>query len=193
MKASNFKVLAASILALCVASAAFAEVHRDGNDRRFHDDLLEHFVGKWDVSATVHGQKFTLAREAEWIMGHQYLRIYERSHEVVPWLNVPFERTLLIGYKHRSKRNLVYELTVHGGDVRHEPEGFYYADRTGNELKMALTRGSEVVGYMRFMWEPASMSWRIQSGQVIAGKEQEPSAEMKAVAANPSSNQEVLR
>lgn len=186
MKASSFKVLAMIVLALCVAPVSLAQVDKDGSDRRFYDDLLDHLVGKWDVNATVHGKKFTLDREAEWVMSHQYLRIYEKSREVIPWLKAPFERTIFIGYNHRSKRYIVYELTVHGGDVPHEPEGFYYAERTGNELKMAMTKGAEVVGYSRFTWEPASRSWRFQGGQVIAGKEQEPFVDQKAVAAKPS-------
>lgn len=186
MKAPVSKVLAAIVLALCVAPVSFAQVDKDGRDRRFYDDLLDHLVGKWEVDATVHGQKFTLHREAEWVMSHQYLRIYEKSREIIPWLKAPFERTLFIGYNHRSKRYIVYELTVHGGDVPHEPEGFYYAERKGNELKMDMTKGAEVVGYSRFIWEPASGSWRFQGGRVIAGKEQEPSVDQKAVAAKRS-------
>jgi len=187
MKASIFRFLAVIVLALCVAPVSLAQVDKDGNDRRFYDDLLDHFVGKWDVSATVYGQKFTLDREAQWVMSHQYLRIYEKSREVIPWLKAPFERTIFIGYNHRSKRYLVYELTVHGGDVPHEPEGLYYADRTGNELRMVMTKGSEVVGNARFTWEPASRSWHFQGREVIAGKEQEPVVDQKAVAAKPSS------
>jgi hypothetical protein len=185
MKVSSFKVLAAIGLVLAVAPISSAQVDREGNDRRFYDDLLDHFVGKWDVSATAFGQKFTLKREAEWVMEHQYLRIHEKSHAAIPWLKVPFERTIYVGYNHRSRRYVVHEMTVHGGDVPHEPEGFYYADRSGNELKMALTKGSEVVGSMRFVWEPATQSWRIQSGQVIGGKEQPPSVDQKAVRAKP--------
>jgi len=187
MKASSLKVLAVIVLALCFVPASIAQVDKDGNDRRFYDDLLDHLVGKWEVTATAFGQTFKLDREAEWVMGHQYLRIYEKSREVVPWLKTSFERTIFIGYNHGSKRYLVYELTVHGGDVPHEPEGFYYAERTGNELKMAMTKGAEVVGYQRFTWEPESKSWRFQGGRLIAGKEQAPNVEQIAIAAKPSS------
>jgi hypothetical protein len=155
--------------------------------RRFYDDLLNNLVGKWEVTATVHGQKFNLDREAEWVMSHQYLRIYEKSREVIPWLKVPFERTIFIGYNHLSKRYVVYELTVHGGDVPHEPEGFYYAERAGNELKAILTKGSEVVANQRFIWEPESKSWRFQGRRVIDGNEQEPNVDQKAVRTKTSS------
>jgi hypothetical protein len=168
-----------------VASCSFAQTVRD-TTTRFHDDLLNNLVGKWDVSATVHGQKFTLDREAEWVMNHQYLRIYEKSREVIPWLKVPFERTIFIGYNHRSKRYLVYELTVHGGDGPIEPEGFSYGDRTGNELKVVL-KGPEIVVHQTFTWEPASESWHFQGRRVIEGKEQEPHVHQKAVRVKTSS------
>ncbi len=175
------------MLFLMLAPCSFAQTAKDTTDNRFHDDLLDHMVGKWDVSATVYGQKFTLNREAEWVMDHQYLRIYEKSREIIPWLKMVFERTIFIGYNHRSKRYVVYELTVHGADVPHQPEGFYYADRTGNELKMVPTKGSEVVGSMRFAWEPASESWHFQGSRVIEGKEQEPHIDQKAVRVKTSS------
>ena len=174
-------------LVVFLATYSFAQNAGD-TTRRFYDDLLNNFVGKWDVSGTAHGQKFTLDREAEWVMNHQYLRIYEKSREVVPWLKVPFGRTIFIGYNHHSKRYVVYELTVHGAAVPHEPEGFYYGDRTGNELKMIHTKGSEVIGNARFTWEPASRSWHSQGRRVIAGKEQEPNVDQKAIRKSRSAN-----
>jgi hypothetical protein len=186
VKAFIWKAMMTLILSFCVTSVSLAQVDKEGNDRRFYDDLLDNLVGDWEVSATVYGQKFTLEREAHWIMGHQYLRIYEKSREVIPWLKTRFERTILIGYNHSSKRYLVYELTVHGGDVPHEPEGFYYATRSGNELKMIVTKDSEVVGFQRFIWEPATSSWRFRGTRLIAGKE-EPNVEQIAVSAKPTS------
>ena len=174
------------IVFLILAPCSFAQTTRDTTDNRFHDDLLDHMVGKWDVSATVHGQKFTLDREAEWVLNHQYLRIYEKSREIIPWLKVPFERTIFIGYNHRSERYLVYELTVHGGDGPIEPEGFTYGVRTGNELKMVL-KGPEIVIYQTLTWEPASESWHFQGRRVIEGKEQEPHVNQKAIRVKTSS------
>jgi hypothetical protein len=170
------------VLASCWAPGSFGQIAPDGTDGRFHDDLLDHFVGKWDVSATVHGEKFTLDREAEWVMGHQYLRIHEKSREDIPWLKVPFERTLFIGYNHRYKRYVVYELSVHGSDS----EGFSYAVRSGNELKFEYKIDADVIANV-FTWEPASGSWNFQVRPVIAGKEQKPFTDQKAVPAKPSS------
>ena len=102
------------VLPPSVARVALGQVAQGGSDARFDDDLLDRFVGKWEVSAVVHGQKFMLDREAEWVLNHQYLRVHEKSREVVPWLKVPFERVLFIGYNPRSKKYVVQEMTVHG-------------------------------------------------------------------------------
>ena len=177
--------LALTVLASCWAAPSFAQVAEDGSDGRFYDDLLDHLVGKWDVDAVVHGQKFTLVREADWVLSHQYLRINEKSREVIPWLKVPFERTMFIGFNHGTKRYIVYELTVHGADTPFEPQGFSYAVRNGNELDIEHLNGSEVVARSRFAWDPAANSWTFQGRRVIAGKEQVPDVVLTAVAANP--------
>ena len=171
------------VLPPAVAPVALGQVAPDGSDGRFYDDLLDRFVGKWEVSAVVYGPKFTLDREAEWVLSHQYLRVHEKSREVVPWLKVPFERVLFIGYNHRRKRYVVQEMTVHGADVPFEPEGLAYASRTGDELTFEIKNGTEVVIRGRWTWDRASSTWHIQGRRVIAGKEQEPHLDQRAVAA----------
>jgi hypothetical protein len=181
------KAITILLLAATLATSSFAQTASD-TAGRFYDDLIDNLVGQWEVSATVYGHKFTLKREAEWVMNHQYLRIYEKSREVIPWLKIPFERTIFIGYNHRKKRYLVYELTVHGGDSPIEPEGLSYGERTGNELKMVITNGSDLVINQRFIWEPESGSWNFQGRRVIDGKEQEPHVDQKAVRVKTVSN-----
>jgi hypothetical protein len=121
-------------------------------------------------------------------MDHQYLRLHEKSREVIPWLKVPFERTIFIGYNHDSKRYLVYELTVHGGDVPSKPEGFSYASRAGNELTIDHMNGATMVGRSRWTWDPQAATWRFQGGRVLDGKEQAPHAVQVAVIAKRSND-----
>jgi hypothetical protein len=180
--------IAAAVLTLGWSPTSIGQVAKDGSDARFYDDLLDHLVGKWDVSAVVNGQTFTLDREAEWVMDHQYLRLREKSREVIPWLKVPFERTIFIGYNHDRKQYIVYELTVHGGDVPHKPEGFSYATRAGNELTIDHMSGPNVVGRSRWTWDPQAASWHFQGGRVVDGKDQAPHVDQVAVVAKRSND-----
>lgn len=49
---------------MLITIVSFAQTAGD-TAGRFYDDLLDHCMGKWDVNATVYGQKFTLDREAD--------------------------------------------------------------------------------------------------------------------------------
>jgi hypothetical protein len=156
--------LLAWVLAGCLIPPVQAQ------EKQFQDDLLDRFVGKWEVSAVVYGEKFTLDREAEWVLNHQYLRMHEKTREVVPWLKIPFERTVFIGYNHSRKRYVMYELTVHGADTPIEPEGICYGSRTGDELKFDFKTGAEVFGKASWSWDSASGTWHIRGSRMKDGK-----------------------
>ena len=171
------------IITVLITTASFAQTAEDTADGLFHDDLLNHLVGKWNASGMIHGNPFTWDIEAQWVMNHQYLRIDEKSREVVPWLNVQYEGMYFIGYNHNSKRYVVHEMSVKGD--ADQTEAPYYAYRTGAELKLVepWTSGSDTVTVQRFTWEPASGSWHIVGRLVIAGKEGDVLGDMRLVAA----------
>ncbi|KAA2239081.1 hypothetical protein F0L74_22990 [Chitinophaga agrisoli] len=181
----TFPSIALIILSVLIANPVFAQNTGDSTDRQFHDDLLDHFIGKWDVDAMVHGQKFTLDLEAAWVMDHQYLHIRFKSHEVIPWLKIPFEGEYFFGYNRLSKRYAVHEFNVHG-EAR--VETFFYADRIDNEFKLTKKIiGTDSLIVQRFTWEPASNSWRNESRLLVDGKEGTVYINMKLVAIKPPS------
>jgi len=187
MKKGMHKLILTSliILASFFASTSFAQIAEDTTDGRFHDDLLIHLVGRWDVTAVVHGQKFTLNLEAEWVMNHQYLHIHFKSGEIVPWLKIPFEQEYFFGYNKMRKGYFVHEVSVLGGNGPYE--GFCYAYKTGNEFKLVQKMiDSDKINVQRFIWEPTSKSWQIVSRSLADGKEGEPFIEMKLVVARSS-------
>ena len=172
---------------------AFTQNVGDTTDWRFHDDLLNHLVGKWDITGVFYGRPDKGTLEAEWVMDHQYLRIHEKSEEVIPEINKPYETEFFIGFNRNSKRYVVHEMDVCGSTLN---EGFYFAHRTGNELKLEKIRDSLRCSVQRFTWEPASGGWHIEvrlvrnvDGKLVNnGKEGEPVVDLKAVAVTPSSN-----
>jgi hypothetical protein len=168
------------LITVFISVSTFAQSTEDIADGRFHDDLLNHLVGKWTVSGIVHGAPFqNLHLEAKWIMNHQYLQIHEQGTDTVPWLKMPWEATFLIGYNHTNKRYIFYEFTIRGVD---EPyEGFSYGSRSGNELKIASKVNPKEIINQRFIWEPASGSWHIETRLEKAGKEGAPYLDLKAI------------
>jgi hypothetical protein len=176
----TFPLITVIIIGVRFVLTALAQ---DAVDGSFHDDLLDHLVGQWEISAVAHGRppdKGIL--DAEWVLNHQFLKIHQQGTAKIPGMNTPFEGIYFVGYDHANKRYLAHLVCVGGGD---DPtEGLIYGSRTGNEIKLTYkaVQGQGIV--QRFTWKPESKSWHIVSRMVNDGKESEPFLEIKAVAAN---------
>src|SRR5258706_4513004 len=95
-------------IAVLLYISPFAQNSKDTIDGRFHDDLLNHLVGKWNVTAIAHGSMFTSDLDADWVLNHQYLLIHLKSHEIIPWWHVKMEYYEYIGYNHYQKRYTIH-------------------------------------------------------------------------------------
>ena len=152
------RLLLGTFLLACVmtTSGAFAQA----NPPTFQDDLLNHLVGKWDATGTVHGRPSSQTFEVDWVLNHQFLRIHEKTVENVAGTNLPFEALLFIGYDKTNKRYILHSLSVWGGG---RPGEFVYGERSGNEVKFTDTfQGRR--GHSRLVWEPESRTWRYIAG-----------------------------
>ncbi len=171
-----------------IATASFAQSTEDTTDGRFHDDLLNHLVGEWNVTAIAHGFPTTSVINVKWILSHQLLEFHLTGNDTIPWIGMPMEFEYFIGYNHPGKRYIIHGVSVFGYD---EDEGFWYAYRNGNEIKIYqtanITAHSDTLNIQTLTWEPASNSWHIQSRPQIAGKEGEVFLDMKLTAVKPSS------
>jgi hypothetical protein len=168
------------LVAALFCFSSFAQNAEDITNGQFHDDLLDHLVGKWNITSVAHGFSSTAVLEAEWVLNHQFLHYHLKSNEAIPWIHMPMEIDCFISYNHNSKRYVVLGMSVFGVD---DFEGFCYGYRDGNELKLVQKSNNDAdpTNFQRYTWEPISNSWTIQSRPVIAGKEGEVFLDMKLV------------
>jgi hypothetical protein len=82
-----------------------------------HSDLLDQLAGPWDLVGAIRGQPVHERADAEWVLGHQFLRIHRKQ------IDGPLEVVIHIGYDTVSER--------------------YVAIR----LDSISARGSETIGY----------------------------------------------
>lgn len=174
------------LIAALVATSSFSQTAEDTTDHRFHDDLLNHLVGEWNVSSTAHGSTFNGDLEARWVLNHQYLHIHLKSHEVIPWWHVQMEYEEFIGYNHYSKQYVFHGMSIEGDEDA--SEGFGYGYRNGNEFKTVAKFGVDTNIVQHFIWRPATNSWNIESRPESNGKEGEIFLDMKLTATKTSSN-----
>jgi hypothetical protein len=134
----------------------------------FHDELLDHLVGKWDLTATVTGGttplegSFHFTFEVDWVLNHQFLRIHEKSKEIPSWSNA-HEALIFIGFDDASKRYYAHLMAPHG-----RPR-VGYGDRNGNEITIGFPNvpGRTEPGMQelhRFIWQPESRTWNVSWG-----------------------------
>src|SRR5450432_3157016 len=69
----------------------FAQSPKDTMDGSFHDDLLDHLVGKWNITSVAHGFSSTAVFEAGWVLNHQFLHFHLKGNEALPWIHMPME------------------------------------------------------------------------------------------------------
>jgi len=155
-------------------NVSIAQTDAGGAEAIFQDELLNNFVGTWKADAIVHKNKFTLNFKVDWVLNHQYLRVYFISDEIIPWLKVPFESELYLGFDRTKQQYTFHELTVHG-DAGPFEERLSSVEKTGNELRLIKKRAdADMTIIQRFVWDPAAKTWLIVSRLLTDGKESEP-------------------
>ena len=180
------KQLYALLITALICIPSFSQNAGDTADRGFHDDLLNHLVGGWDVKSVAHGFSSTATITAEWILNHQHIHLHFKGNDVIPWIGMPMEFDYFIGFNHNQNRYIVHGISVFGND---DDEGFWYAYRNGNELKVIgkpiITSDSDTLNIQRLIWQPVTNTWSIQTRSGINGKEGEVFLDMKLTAKEP--------
>jgi hypothetical protein len=175
----NIALIISIVVSTLLATDGFSQNTKDTTDHLFHDDLLDHLVGRWNITSFAHGSPFTATIDADWVLNHQFLHIHFKGNDVVPWFGVPMEYEEYIGFNHKQHRYVVYGASIEGSD---DFEGFCYAYRNENELKLIQkTISSEETVIQRMIWESESGSWILQSRPEVAGKEGKIFLDMKLV------------
>jgi hypothetical protein len=179
-KSKMFTAMMLIVISALLASPTFAQSTADTADGRFHDDLLDHLVGKWDVTSIAHGDSSTAVIMAEWVLNHQFLHYRFIGNETIPRIGTPMEIECFIGYNHVNKRYVVLGMSIFGVDFF---EGFSYGSRNGNEIKVLQKPNNEAddTNIQTYIWEPTTDSWTIQSRPEVGGKEGEVFLDMQLV------------
>jgi hypothetical protein len=161
---------------LALPSVAFPQnLSSDRQSAGLQDDLLDHLVGKWNVRGTTHNTPTAQTLEVDWVLNHQFLRIYQKTSESEFGGSVPYEAMLMVGYDATSKNYILHLMNMRGGQFA---RGVAFGRRTGNEISFAYydivppaaNNAAPTVADaasrpgVRFTWEPDAKTWHIVFG-----------------------------
>lgn len=136
----------------------------------YADPLLDRLIGTWVLRGQIAGKDTTHDVVAEWVLGHEYVRLHEVAREKDGKGNAAYEAIVFIGSGKPSHDYacLWLDSTGGGGLV---PEGFGHAKRAGEEIPFVFLDSSGRVSFKNtFAYDRSSDSWGWIMDNVVGGK-----------------------
>jgi hypothetical protein len=125
----------------------------------FQDPLLDHLTGKWVLRGTIAGRKTTHDIVAEWVLGHQYVRLHEISREKDAKGQPEYEAIVFIGWDQPSSQYACLWLdSTGGGGLMGQAIG--HAKRGGDEIAFLFKAGDGSLFHTTFAYTKSTDSWQ---------------------------------
>jgi len=141
-----------------------------GQPAPINDPLLERLVGTWVLRGTIAGKDTTHDIVAEWVLGHQYLRIHERSREKDGKGQAQYEAIVFIGWDAGSAEYQCLWLDSTGGGGL-SGQAIARGTRSGDKIPFLFRERDGSVSFNNtFSYDKGSDSWAWHMDNVQNGK-----------------------
>lgn len=141
-----------------------------GQPAPLEDPLLERLSGAWVLRGTIAGQTTTHDVAAEWVLGHEYLKIHEVSREKDGKGLPQYEAIVLVGWDARAAQYQCLWLdSTAGGGLSAQAIGL--GKRAGDTIPFLFREADGRVSFDNtFAYERASDAWTWRMDNVQNGK-----------------------
>ncbi len=136
------------------------------------DALLDHLVGRWVLGGTLAGKETTHDIVSEWVLGHQYLRLLERSREKDAQGQPQYEAIVLIGWDAAAGEYQCLWLDSTGGGGL-TPQAIAHGKRNGDAIPFLFRERDGTVSFdNKFSYDRSTDSWawvmdNVQNGKAV--------------------------
>ena len=136
----------------------------------YADPLLDRLIGTWVLRGQIAGKDTTHDVVAEWVLGHQYVRLREVAREKDSKGNAAYEAIVFIGSGRPSHDYACLWLdSTRGGGLA--PEGIVHAIRAGGEIPFVFLDGAGTISFKNtFAYDKSTDSWAWLMDNVAGGK-----------------------
>jgi hypothetical protein len=125
----------------------------------FQDPLLDRLIGTWVLQGTIGGSPTTHDIVADWVLGHQYVRLHEVSREKDAKGQAAYEAIVFLGRDQPSNRYACLWLdSTGGGGLAAQAIG--YAKRGGDEIPFLFKGADGSLFHTTFAYDKEADSWR---------------------------------
>jgi hypothetical protein len=134
------------------------------------DPVLERLAGTWVLRGTIAGKQTTHDVVAEWVLGHEYLRLHETSREKDDKGQARYEAIVLIGWEEASSEfQCLWLDTTGGGGLTAQAIG--HGKRSGEAIPFLFRERDGSVSFNNtFSYDKARDSWSWHMDNVQNGK-----------------------
>jgi hypothetical protein len=147
------KILTAVVSLTLVALPASAQ------PSSFQDPLLDHLIGTWVLQGTIGGKDTTHDIIADWVLGHEYVRLQEASREKDAEGRPAYEAIVFIGWAQPSAEYACLWLdSTGGGGLTGQAIG--HAKRGGDEIAFLFKGSDGSLFHTTFAYSRASDTWQ---------------------------------
>ena len=155
----------AAVVVLCVLARSSV-----GQAAAITDPVLERLAGTWVLRGTIAGKPTTHDVVAEWILGHEYLRIHETSREKDDKGRAQYEAVVLIGLDEASSEfQCLWLDTTGGGGLTAQAIG--HGKRSGAQIPFLFRERDGSVSFDNtFSYDEANDTWSWRMDNVQDGK-----------------------
>ncbi|MBU1699189.1 MAG: hypothetical protein KJ970_15195 [Candidatus Eisenbacteria bacterium] len=123
------------------------------------DALLDHLTGVWVLQGVIAGGQTTHDIVAEWVLGHQYLRIHEVSREKSSDGAPVYEAIVFIGWDQPSSQYACLWLDSTGGGGL-SAGAIGHAERSGGEMAFVFKGSDGSTFHTTFAYGKDSDTWQ---------------------------------
>ncbi len=134
------------------------------------DPLLERLAGAWVLRGTIAKKQTTHDVVAEWVLGHQYLRIHETSREKDDKGRAQYEAIVTIGWDEQaSEFQCLWLDSTGGGGIVGWAIG--HGKRNGDEIAFLFRDRDGTLSFNNtFAYDKASDAWTWRMDNLRDGK-----------------------
>ena len=125
----------------------------------FQDSLLDHLVGKWVLQGTIAGKETTHDILAEWVLGHEYVRLHEVSREKDANGQPAYEAIVFIGWDKPSGEYACLWLDSTGGGGLFA-QAIGHAKRGGDEIAFLFKGQDGSIFHTTFAYSKGADTWK---------------------------------
>jgi hypothetical protein len=131
------------------------------------EPLLDHLTGKWILQGTIAGRETTHDIEAEWVLGHEYLRLHETSREKKAQGQPAYEAIIFIEWDGSLGEYRCLWLDSTGGGGLSVPTAS--GKRSGDEIRFLFKEKDSSI-HTTFAYNKSSDTWQWLIDNEAAGK-----------------------